>query len=146
MDTDPLDKKKLMRHLSLLVPNGEINLSSVIGSYKVFRGANRYQKSMGKPEIFDVQLVGVTDHADLHGGRFTIRPDVHIRAIPRTDLIIIPAISHAFTDMIAINGEITQWLSIQYGKGAHIAAICTGAFLLAPTGILEGRTCSTHWG
>src|SRR5690606_5034911 len=33
----------------------------------------------------------------------------------------------------------------QYKKGAEVASICTGAFMLASSGLLNGKTCSTHW-
>lgn len=38
-----------------------------------------------------------------------------------------------------------DWLSIQYGKGVHLCSVCTGAFLLAASGLLQGKTCTTHW-
>ena len=37
------------------------------------------------------------------------------------------------------------WLIEQYKNGAEIASICTGAFLLASTGLIDGKSCSTHW-
>ncbi len=41
--------------------------------------------------------------------------------------------------------SLINWIREQYKTGAEIASICTGAFLLAATGLLEGRSCSTHW-
>ena len=38
-----------------------------------------------------------------------------------------------------------DWIVKQYKNGAAVASICTGAFLLAATGLLDGKTCSTHW-
>jgi transcriptional regulator GlxA family with amidase domain len=38
-----------------------------------------------------------------------------------------------------------DWIEQQYKGGAEVASICTGAFLLASSGLLDGRTCSTHW-
>jgi transcriptional regulator GlxA family with amidase domain len=43
------------------------------------------------------------------------------------------------------NGELVTWIAEQNKKGAEIASVCTGAFLLASTGLLNGKTCSTHW-
>ncbi len=45
-----------------------------------------------------------------------------------------------------IQGEVIDWLKIDYRHGAHIASICTGAFVLAETGLLDGKTATTHWG
>ena len=38
-----------------------------------------------------------------------------------------------------------EWIEKQYKHGAEIASICTGAFLLASSGLLDGKSCSTHW-
>jgi putative intracellular protease/amidase len=38
-----------------------------------------------------------------------------------------------------------RWIAKHYGKGAEVASLCVGAFMLAKTGILAGKKCSTHW-
>ena len=38
-----------------------------------------------------------------------------------------------------------DWIVKQYKEGAEVATMCTGAFLLASTGLLDGKSCSTHW-
>jgi transcriptional regulator GlxA family with amidase domain len=43
------------------------------------------------------------------------------------------------------NQLLIDWIEKQYKQGAEIASICTGAFMLASTGLLDGKTCSTHW-
>jgi transcriptional regulator GlxA family with amidase domain len=43
------------------------------------------------------------------------------------------------------NQLLIDWIKEQYKHGAEVATICTGAFLLAPSGLLDGKTCSTHW-
>ena len=43
------------------------------------------------------------------------------------------------------NETLIDWITAQYKAGAEIATMCSGAFLLAATGLLEGRACSTHW-
>jgi len=65
--------------------------------------------------------------------------------VSRTDLIIVPSLNHAYDAAIAGNTGLIEWLSAQYKNGAEIASICTGAFLLAAAGILDGKSCSTHW-
>jgi transcriptional regulator GlxA family with amidase domain len=63
----------------------------------------------------------------------------------RTDLIIIPALSLDLERSLKLNQALITWLKEQRAFGAEIASICTGAFLLASTGLLKGRNCSTHW-
>jgi transcriptional regulator GlxA family with amidase domain len=43
------------------------------------------------------------------------------------------------------NKLIIEWIVQQYKNDAEIASICTGAFMLASTGLLDGKSCSTHW-
>lgn len=38
-----------------------------------------------------------------------------------------------------------EWIILQYQRGAEVASLCIGAFILAATGLLKGKTCSTHW-
>lgn len=131
-----------MRSLTILIPEAQDNLSSVIGPYKFFTKANAFVKK----EVFRVQLAGTTDQVDMYDGAFSIRPHTHIRNIKQTDLIIIPAMSHNnIPGVLAKNKEAIDWIRQQYKLGAEVASICTGAFLLASTGLLEGRICSTHW-
>jgi transcriptional regulator GlxA family with amidase domain len=38
-----------------------------------------------------------------------------------------------------------SWLTKSYQAGAHVASVCTGAFVLGEAGLLDGRRCTTHW-
>lgn len=40
---------------------------------------------------------------------------------------------------------VVSWLKGVYAKGAQVCSVCTGAFVLAEAGILNGRQCTTHW-
>lgn len=134
-----------MKQLSIVVPNGENNLSSIVGAYKIFTRANTYRREMGKKEIFNIKLVGQSAEVDFYGGLFSARPHQSILEITHTDLIIVPSLNHNYHQAINSNQELIEWLAGQYQKGASIASICTGAYLLAAAGLLNGRNCSTHW-
>ena len=134
-----------MKHLTILVPNGENNLSSIVGSYKIFTRANEYWKKNGRRELFKIELAGVSKKAEFYGGLFTVRPHTHISAIHKTNLVIIPSLNHNYEKTVKTNKLMIDWIERQYKDGAEIASICTGAFLLASSGLLDGKTCSTHW-
>jgi transcriptional regulator GlxA family with amidase domain len=134
-----------MKHLTILVPEGENNLSSIVGAYKIFTRSNAYCKEAGKAAIFDIELAGISDEVTFHGGLFSARPHKHIRDIKHTDLVIVPSLNHNYEQSTALNGEAIEWIGQQYRNGAELASICTGAYLLAAAGLLDGKTCSTHW-
>jgi transcriptional regulator GlxA family with amidase domain len=75
----------------------------------------------------------------------TILPDASIHDVVSTDLIVISSILDIDKTM-KYEGEVLDWLKHHYRLGAHIATICTGAFVLAETGLLDGKTATTHWG
>jgi transcriptional regulator GlxA family with amidase domain len=134
-----------MKHLTIIVPEGQNNLSSIVGPYKIFTRANEFWKETGGEELFKIQLAGISKEVEFYGGLFTVKPQVNISSITKTNLIIIPSLNHNYKDAEKGNKELIDWIAKQYKDGAEIASICTGAFLLASSGLLDGKSCSTHW-
>lgn len=134
-----------MKHLTIVVPDGENNLSSIVGPYKIFTRADRYWKDLGKGNLFTIQLAGISKEVAFYDGLFTVKPQVSISAIAKTDLIIIPSLNHNYRKAVKGNGALIDWITKQYKEGAEIATICTGTFLLASSGLLDGKSCSTNW-
>ena len=134
-----------MKHLTILVPDGENNLSSIVGAYKIFTRANAYRKETGKRELFKIELAGISKKVEFYDGLFSVKPHTHISAITKTNLIIIPSLNHNYEKAVKGNKLLIEWIEQQYKDGAEIASICTGAFMLASSGLLDGKSCSTHW-
>lgn len=134
-----------MKHLTLLVPSGENNLSSIVGAYKILSRANALWQERGNGPVFQIELAGLKTEVDFYDGLFSVKPHTQVSAIARTDLILIPSLNHNFELAIRENTEMIDWIRAQYRLGAEVASICTGAFFLAETGILDGKSCSTHW-
>lgn len=58
-------------------------------------------------------------------------------------LVIVPGMPYAATQKI--ERAVTRWLADAARAGAHVASVCTGAFVLGEAGLLDGRRCTTHW-
>jgi transcriptional regulator GlxA family with amidase domain len=134
-----------MQHLTIAVPEGENNLSSIVGTYKIFTKANDYWVQKGNQPVFNIQLAGVLENVEFYEGLFSVRPHTNIASLKKTDLVIIPSLNHNYEASISANQILIDWVAKQYKNGAEIASICTGAFLLAAAGLLDGKSCSTHW-
>ena len=133
-----------MKQVTILFPAGKANLSSIMGSLEILSRANDYWQSLGNKPMMEINIAGFVSGPESHSGFFSVHP-VNLTEIKRTDLVIIPSLSHDYTDIIENNPALISWIKEQYKNGAEIATICTGAFLLAATGLLDGKTCSTHW-
>ncbi len=134
-----------MKHLTIIVPDGDNNISSITGTYEIFKKANQYRKDQGKKELFTIQLAGISKKVEFSEGLFTVTPHTNIAAITKTNLIVIPSLNHNYQKSVKGNQKLIDWIAEQYRDGAEIATICTGAFLVASSGLLDGKSCSTHW-
>ncbi len=137
-----------MKHLTIIVPNaqtGPNTVSCIVGSWHFFTSANEYWKKNGNNPRFNITVAGISDQTDFINGLLSITPQVGISTISETDLVIIPAIKPGYQKIAKENEPLLDWLREKYKKGTELASMCTGAYLLASTGLLNGKCCSIHW-
>jgi len=137
-----------MKRLTIVVPDGQTSFNTfacIVGAYDIFKRANHFWQENAKKQLFEIELAGVSEQAEVNNGLLTIRPEVNISNVSQTDLIIIPAISHDFERVEKGNIPLTDWIEKQYKNGAEVASMCSGALILASTGLLDGKSCSIHW-
>jgi transcriptional regulator GlxA family with amidase domain len=133
-----------MKHISVLVPKGAI-LGSIEGPRQVFSEVNQVIVRNGRPPLFKVQLVGLEKEIEVYDGMYRVTTDIVIKDIEKTDLIIIPAFEGDMEKNMKENQAFIPWIIKQYHGGAEVASLCVGAFLLASTGLIDGKQCATHW-
>jgi transcriptional regulator GlxA family with amidase domain len=137
-----------MKHITIIVPDCQNTLSTVaciVGTYEIFIRANAYWKKIGKKELFKIELAGVTEAVEFNSGLLTIKPQASISSISKTNLIVIPSLTRDYQEPVKSNKLLVDWIEKQYKHGAEIASMCTGTFMLASAGLLDGKNCSTHW-
>jgi transcriptional regulator GlxA family with amidase domain len=64
-------------------------------------------------------------------------------SVTAEDLVLVPGISSA--TLGHLEHAPVEWLRAAHVTGARIASVCSGAFVLARAGLLDGRQCTTHW-
>lgn len=133
-----------MKHISILVPHSAI-LGSLEGTRQLLTQVNSFFLMEGAEPPFKVQLVGLTKETHLSGGKFTANADVLFGDVKKTDLIIIPALDGDIAEAVEANKAFMPWIVDQYTNGSEVASLCLGAFLLASTGLVDGKKCATHW-
>jgi len=134
-----------MKHISILVPQGQCSVTNIEGAHQIFSEVNGFLRSMDKEPLFEVQLVGIRPETSMRNGAITIKPDVLVNEVEKTDLIVIPAMFGEQSKLLEMNAAFLPWIVDQYRDGAEVASFCVGAFFLAATGLLNGKQVATHW-
>ena len=133
-----------MKHVSILVPERAV-LAAIDDPRHVFSQVNSLFENAGKLPVFDIKIVGLKKEIRLHNSAFSVHTDLLLDEVERTDLIFIPAFYGDTEEFLEINKPFISWIVEQYKKGAEVVSLCVGAFMLARTGLLDGKKCSTHW-
>ncbi|MDX2360872.1 MAG: helix-turn-helix domain-containing protein [Crocinitomicaceae bacterium] len=137
-----------MKHISIILPAGNAIVDTIIAPYNLLRMANAYYKRINelKDDFFKVDLVGLTMNPVTYQGLFSVTPTKTIDEVHSTDLIIVTAISGDLALEIENNSDFVPWIKKQrIENDTEIASLCKGALLLAETGLLNGKSCATHW-
>lgn len=134
-----------MKNVFILVPKSSV-LQAIADPRYLFTTVNQFLVHAGKEALFNVQLVGEKKEVFLNEGLFSVHTDRQLGDSSQADLIFVPALFGDLTKAVAANQALVPWIVQQYKRGAEVASLCVGAFLLASTGLLTGKKCSTHWG
>jgi transcriptional regulator GlxA family with amidase domain len=133
-----------MYHVSILALKNAV-MGSITDPADVFEYVNARMKEKGHDPVFLVELVGFSREVKFDGGKYLIRPDRVFEDLKKTDLIVIPSLTGHASSATYLNKDCAMWIADQYKSGAEVASLSTGAFLLAFSGILNGKQCTTHW-
>ncbi len=121
--------------------------TTVAGPMDVFNHAGQLWNQLchqNPTPFFHVRLVSPGGQPVVCMGGVQIQPQAVMEEAGGLDLVIVAAAGIAALDEAA--ARVTPWLKDQHARGAMIASVCTGAFAVAATGLLDGRKATTHWG
>lgn len=150
MATQMRQKKLRMKRISILAFENGI-ASTTIGPLEIFQYADILGGSSKKPNganespFFEVKIVTIDGQPVRCSEKVMIVADCSLDEIENTDLVLICSPGPCIDEFLRLQDAISPQLKELYAKGSSIAAICTGAFLLAETGILNGKLATTHW-
>jgi len=131
-----------MRKTALIIPH-DYRLLSVAAILDVFETVNRLYAERGEAAPYHVHIYCEAQQAGtshFHGYPTFLPGDMQAM-----DLVLIPAFnSDDMQHTLERNRAWIPWLQRQFESGAETGSFCTGAFLFAATGLLNGRSATTH--
>ncbi|MEM6793154.1 MAG: GlxA family transcriptional regulator [Acidobacteriota bacterium] len=120
----------------------------VVGPLDVFSGVNQLLERQGSPRLYDLEILSPNPGRPIRSlSGVALMADRSLQqaeapGAPRIDTLLI-----AGGDMreATQNERWVSWVGRQHGRVRRLGAVCTGTFLLAQAGLLEGRRATTHW-
>ncbi|HEY4785347.1 MAG TPA: DJ-1/PfpI family protein, partial [Bacteroidales bacterium] len=133
-----------MKHLALIVPY-DYKLLSIAAILDVFETVNKLYSEEKKEIPFNISVVQTPEQIRENGLSFHGYTVQSVDSAIKAEVILIPSFTTMnMGDTIIKNQPFISWLHKQYNEGAEIASFCTGAFLFGASGLLNGKTATTH--
>ncbi|HSH71657.1 MAG TPA: GlxA family transcriptional regulator [Methylophilaceae bacterium] len=130
--------------LVLFVAFPQMGLLDLTGAQTVFWAASRYMEERGLPPYdrhtisLEGGLIKSAEGVALDTAHLSDYREVEI------DTILVPGSPH-IVDVLNSSASLAQWLKEKHKEVRRIASVCSGAFLLAQAGLLDGKKAATHW-
>ena len=113
----------------------------------VGRSWERLHGEQVEPPRFLPRLLSLDGKPYRQPNGVSIEPHGRLDEFPAPDIVIVPElIVSRYAPLPESYGAIAEWIKAAYNRGAIVASVCSGALLLAETGLLDGEEATTHWG
>jgi transcriptional regulator GlxA family with amidase domain len=117
----------------------EVEVLDFAGPYEVFSVATK-----DNLKLFNVITIGENTELLKARNGLKITPDYQFNNHPKLDLLIIPG-GYGAEEIEIKNINLLNWIKKQSKQVKVLASVCTGALLLAESGLLENKEATTHW-
>jgi len=138
-----------------VVALSEASPCAIYGAFDDFGAVGRMFESTvfggdAAPPAFEPRIL-TADGRPIHcSGDVVVTPHAGVDGVEHSDIVFVPALMphkklHPSHPGSRFDPALTEWIAVQYEQGAVIASVCTGSFVLAEAGVLDGWPATTHW-
>jgi transcriptional regulator GlxA family with amidase domain len=120
-----------------------VQLLDVTGPLQVFASANDFMAKAGQARPYAIRLVAPSGLSVYASAGIALVADPLPPVETSVDTLIVAG--GEGVDTASMDAELVDWLRERTRRARRTASICTGAFLLAACGVLDGRRAATHW-
>jgi len=139
------DKNSEQHHRAVFLVPPSVHLLDLTGPAHIFYEA----KSYGAPiEIYYVSLGNTAEEDSTAGISLGKLQPFNDFLLGSNDWLIVPGLESKFLQnevFLKQHKHFYEWLLQQHQRETRICSVCTGAYLLAESGLLDGKNCTTHW-
>jgi transcriptional regulator GlxA family with amidase domain len=129
------------RNVGILIFD-DVEVLDFCGPFEVF-SVSRKAGAEGDEALFNVYTVAEKGDLTVARGGLMVKPHYTFHDHPKFDLLVIPG---GFgTRRERENPVVLKWIQEQMNGAELTTSVCTGAFLLAALGVLDGKRATTHW-
>ena len=130
--------------LSVLATKGH-RLLSLVATIDVFETVNRFLESEGKKPFFEIQIIGQDEASFSQLSAYEYPSFTISDSNLESEIMVVPAFANREMESnISNNLVLLPFLQENYQKGTSLVSLCTGSFLLAASGLLNGKSATTH--
>lgn len=120
-------------------------IASLIDVFSIANRFHQFQNQDGSNTLFEFETATTHGKPIKTRGGLIIQADKAIDEVEHTDLILIPPIMPPQDSLPDKKGPFINWLVDHHHQGVRIGSSCTGSFVLAEAGLLDGRIATTNW-
>lgn len=125
-----------------LVVFDQLQPLDLVGPHEVFAGANSYERSQGRPVPYEISIVATVPGLVRSSSGLPIMAE---HALPRSAVDTIVVVGGTGSRTARHDETLVNWLRHASGQARRTCSVCTGSFVLAAAGLLDGRRATTHW-
>lgn len=121
----------------------DVEVLDFCGPFEVFSVARPVGEHDDEKRLFETVTIAEEDRIVNCRGGLRVKPHFITGDHPPLDILVVPG--GQGTRRERLNEGLLDWIVAQHSKTEITASVCTGAFLLAELGLLDGKRATTHW-
>jgi len=122
----------------------DVEVLDFCGPFEAFSVARPLGSDRDEDRLYEVCVIAETDAIVSCRNGLLVKPHATIEDHPPLDIVLVPGGRGVVAQRT--NARVLSWLGEQDPQVELMTSVCTGAFLLAANGYLDGKSATTHWG